>query len=541
MSDTTPRPFTLRDLSLPTRLTLAVFLVVVGLGYFAALLNLRAQEGRPGELLPSPDELEKIYHRGGTSQLERLLEAHPSLPFNGQGSMRAAFTKQVAGGWGAARRRKADAMQLDLSKPEDLAKVDLAITLELEGERQALVHWVRAGLPKEAYAANRQPLPPEMGMIPITERYAEEDGGVRYAKIKSILDVRCARCHDERVGGPGSEYPLTTYAEVAVYGNPEGPTGKSLSKLALSTHVHLLGTTILFALSGFLFSFTGYPALLRAVLCPLPLAAFLADVACQWLARLDPPMGLYFARTIVLTGGLVGAGLGLQVLLGLWALFGNPGRVVLAALVLLAGLGGYFVYENYFKPMLKREADDWRDNHPSKYVPTVGPRPSVKNHRVSTLERLLEAPEDEEFNINGTMRPAFTTKLAARGTWRKEAAKSLGIDPNDKAAMKKNKDRIERQLAGITEGERRALVAWVRGGLNKEAYEEDRFELKGELAKIPLTPRFLEEQDGKRYASVKSIFTARCTRCHRVGGDRIGQYVPLTNYDEIADYYRRKD
>lgn len=540
MSDTPNRPFTLRELSLPTRLTLAVFLVTVGLGYFAALLNLRAQEGRPGELMPSPDDVVRIYHRNdqGTSQLERLLEADPSLPFNGQGSMRAAFTRQMVGGWEAARRRKAEQLKLDLNKPDDADKVDRAVSQDLEGERLALVHWVRAKLPQAAYDANRFALPESMKGAPITERFVETDNGARYAKVRSILEVRCARCHDHRVGGPGSEYPLKTYDEVARYGDAEGPTGKSVAKLALSTHVHLLGTTILFALSGLLFSFTGYPALLRAVIAPLPLLAFLADVACQWLARLDPPAGVLFARTILLTGALVGGGLGLQVLLGLWAMFAAAGRAVLVLLILLAGGAGYLVMKLYFEPMLQKEKDAAALNDPARFV---GPPPESKARRVSTLERLLEAPAEMQFNIEGSMRAAFTTKLSGRARWDRSAAATLKIDPKDSKALKKNAGRIEKKLMELTEGERRALVAWVRGGLKKQAFDDDRFELTGELAAMPITPDFVEEEEGKRYAKVKSIFDRRCTRCHTPGGHKYGGEVPLRTYDEIADYFHRYD
>src|SRR5262249_48644855 len=108
--------------------------------------------------------------------------------------------------------------------------------------------------------------------------------------------------------------------------------------------------------------------------------------------------------------------------------------------------------------------------------------------------------------------------------------------------MAKNKDRIEKELYRLTDGERRAVVEWVRQGLGKEAYEEDRFELKGGLADMRITPKFVEEEGGKRFAKGKSIFQARCARCHDTGvSARYANQIPLTNYDEIADYYRRKD
>src|SRR5437016_3061451 len=92
----------LRDWPLPVRLVLAVFLISVSLGYFSALVQLHFQHAAPGKLLPGVDEAVGVYN-GETkkSQLQRLLEADISQPFNGTGSMRAAFTTQSAG-WALA-------------------------------------------------------------------------------------------------------------------------------------------------------------------------------------------------------------------------------------------------------------------------------------------------------------------------------------------------------------------------------------------------------------------------------------------------------
>src|SRR5262245_39161669 len=84
--------FVLRDLSLPSRLVVALFLVSVGLGYFSALVQLHFQLATAGNLLPGQRETIDAYHgRAGISQLERLLRADESQPFNGTGSMRQAF------------------------------------------------------------------------------------------------------------------------------------------------------------------------------------------------------------------------------------------------------------------------------------------------------------------------------------------------------------------------------------------------------------------------------------------------------------------
>src|SRR5262245_10225342 len=114
MSNPSPFRLTLRDLPFSARLALAVFLASVGLGYLSALVNLHFAEASPGEALPTKDDVTRAYARtDGVSQLERLLEAHPSLPFNGTGSMRSAFTRRKVGGWKTLVRKKGAELKLD--------------------------------------------------------------------------------------------------------------------------------------------------------------------------------------------------------------------------------------------------------------------------------------------------------------------------------------------------------------------------------------------------------------------------------------------
>ena len=72
MQDTSTPPaprWTLRRLPLAARLTLAAYLIAVGLGYLSALVNLHFQEARPDEILPSEEDVVTIYH--GTSQVSQ--------------------------------------------------------------------------------------------------------------------------------------------------------------------------------------------------------------------------------------------------------------------------------------------------------------------------------------------------------------------------------------------------------------------------------------------------------------------------------------
>jgi hypothetical protein len=349
--DTPPSRFVLRDLPLVPRLVIAAFLLSVGIGYFSALVQLHFQTAKPGEPLPGAQEAVDIYHgKAGMSQLERLLVADEHKPFNGSGSMRAAFTTYSAG-WTNAISRKAKDMGLKPKDAADRAKAEQALRAEREGEIRVLLEWIRGGLSKEAYAKGF-PLPAKLASQPLTESYVEEKNGVKQVSIVCILEDRCIRCHQEGKKTSASQAPLDTYEDVAAYAQTEGaPRGMSLTKLAQTTHVHLLGFSMLYGLTGLIFAFTSYPALLRAVLAPLPLIAQVVDISFWWLARTDP----LFAHLIPVSGAVVAAGLGVHIVATLLNLFGKGGKAVVLALLLAGAAGAGYLYVEVIGPYLARE------------------------------------------------------------------------------------------------------------------------------------------------------------------------------------------
>lgn len=348
----------LRDLPVALRIVLASFLVSVGVGYFSALVQLHFQNASPGKLLPEADDAIAVYHgRPELSQFERLLVTDESKPFNGSGTMRPAFTTR-SGGWKRAVERMAKEkgfLQKD-GKP-DLMRSEQELRAERNGEILALLDWIRSGASETAYKEDNHPLPEKLANHPFTAKYLVTDAKDEIvvphrARIRSILSDRCERCHSESAGGAPAQYPLDTYEQVVSYCEVEtNGGGMSLKKLAQSTHVHLLGFSMLYGLTGLVFALTSYPCWVRVVLAPFPLLVQLVDIACWWLSRADP----IFARAIVVTGGMVGAGLFLQIVLSLFNMFGKTGKVVLLLLLIALSVGGYVVTGRYIMPYLVRE------------------------------------------------------------------------------------------------------------------------------------------------------------------------------------------
>src|SRR5204863_271399 len=92
--------------------------------------------------------------------------------------------------------------------------------------------------------------------------------GLAYAS--AMVHLRCHQKDGDDANA--AQYPLDTWEQIRKYSKFDPtPGAMSLEKLTQSTHVHLLGFAMLYALTGFVFAFTRYPAWLRALLAPLVL------------------------------------------------------------------------------------------------------------------------------------------------------------------------------------------------------------------------------------------------------------------------------
>jgi hypothetical protein len=338
-----------RDLPLSSRVVLAAFLAAVGVGYLTALVQLHFQHAPPGQLLPGPAETERLYYgarQPPASRIEQLLEAS-SGPMNGAGTMRPAFTLQSRDWETATRGRTAEEVR--------------AIEAQREGERLALLGWVRAGANREAYDRDDFPLGSDLQAQEITPAFlvADAQRGTpalpKRLRIRSLLGERCVSCHGEP-GRPGEDalarlFPLDSYEHLRPHCAVPVVRNMPLAKLAQTTHAHLLSFAVLFGLTGLAFTFTSYPEAVRLIISPLPLVAQVLEIGCWWLGRYDPT----FTQAIGVAGVVVALGLAVQILGTLWDLFGGSGRSVLvASLVLVIVLGGV-VKVRVIDPYLERE------------------------------------------------------------------------------------------------------------------------------------------------------------------------------------------
>jgi hypothetical protein len=340
----------LRDLPLASRLVIAAFLISTGIGYFSALVQMHFQHAASGSLLPGRQEAIDVYHgTPNTSELERLLKADESQPFNGFGTMRPAFTSKSAG-WPRTLRNRSKAKGLNLLDAER------ELRRERDGERLALLDWLERGASKDDYDNDAHKLEGSLADVPVTEEYlikGKDDKPVtpRQVKIQTILSDRCVRCHSVTKTGVPAQFPLDTYDDIQIYCERAVSGGMSLTRLAQTTHVHLLGFGMLFGLTGLAFSFTSYPGWIRAFFGPFTLVAQVIDIGCWWASRSDQ----HFAEWMLVTGGLVALGLLIQIVGTLFNLFGRSGKLAILILLLGAAGGGIALKRGVIDPYLERE------------------------------------------------------------------------------------------------------------------------------------------------------------------------------------------
>ncbi len=317
--------WSLRRLPLAARLVLSGFLLVVGLGYLSALVQLHFQHASPGQFLPGSEDLERTYAAttAPTSMLARLLQA-PAGPMNGTGTMRPAFFEKSPD-W--------DRLSTELPLEQFQRLLD-----QREGERLALLHWVRAGGPRASYDNDDHPLGLAFATQQVTEaflvpdRESQQPAVPKRVQIRTLIAQRCLVCHNPK--GPEEHarlFPLDGYERLQPYCQVKAGNSMSAPKLAQTTHAHLLSFAVLFGLTGLVFSLTDYPSWVRCVVGLWPLVAQVVEIGCWWLARSEP----LFAQAIWYAGVIVGVGLGVQIVGGAWALFDRTGRTVVAVLLLV--------------------------------------------------------------------------------------------------------------------------------------------------------------------------------------------------------------
>ncbi|MHC5110942.1 MAG: hypothetical protein ACYTHJ_13815 [Planctomycetota bacterium] len=257
------------------RWLLTVFVLVIGLGYVAALVNLVGQnelnDTRKGL---SADDLVFRYH-GAYVEAEAGEPAPSRLLQQIDGSMRKNF--------------------------------------EDDAGYQIVRQWIVSGASEESMRTGPQPTP------------------------AAIIERDCLICHAANSGediAKTSDFgPTDTqidFAKLSRFAVVEQPGAEkswqppvNWRSLALTTHAHLLSVPVFLSLLAVIFLWGGAcrgHGLIRGILAAGPLVFFALEVICWWLARI-PDVGYFFALAIGATGACFGATFTVQwflALLSIW-------------------------------------------------------------------------------------------------------------------------------------------------------------------------------------------------------------------------------
>jgi hypothetical protein len=149
-------------------------------------------------------------------------------------------------------------------------------------ERDQVIQWIRAGATAEGYT-----------------------------KIEPILTQKCGTCHSAQSGLPIP--PLTSYADVQKVTKVD--TGLSLLQLARVSHIHLFGISIIFVLTGAIFSLSETPVWFRVSVLIIPYLAIIMDIGSWWATKYYDPV---FAYVVIVGGAFMGLAMACQILVSLW-------------------------------------------------------------------------------------------------------------------------------------------------------------------------------------------------------------------------------
>ena len=297
MTPTPARRWKLRNLDVPQKLLVGVIVGTVLGGYLAALVNVFAQHANAdGKSKIEIEQFISTYKRDGFFALVDNIQQSLGMDdvirhYHGTGG---GTLLQVALDTTMKTMIEEKIVQDQGRTPESLKQA--------EALRQMLIKWslLPEDLRKTTYEEG-SPVDDDGIAILDAIKQANPD---KATVVKDTFQAYCVGCHSPN--GKARQYSLVDLSSVSKYCVVH--TGVSAKALALTTHVHLLGFSVLFAMTGFLFSLTEFPWAVRLVFVPLTLTAQLVEIACWWLAKVD----VFYAKMIFYLGPLVGLGLLIQ-------------------------------------------------------------------------------------------------------------------------------------------------------------------------------------------------------------------------------------
>jgi hypothetical protein len=300
----------LHQYRLITRRALAVAIVALTTAYAALLFVTYFQLTPSSAILPELGELERLLFGGEkpVSRIERLLESTGG-PMSRGGTMRPAFTDQSLG-W-------------ELLTQNLPADEEAALLANREGERLAMLDWIRTGADRTAYENDRYELSAAAGVQQISADYVipteqpPAGSAATTVRIRTLLADRCVTCH-----GENGRHDIARFIELDTYDRLQPHLLLELQD-TIGRPCLLASFLVLFpltAISAPLFWRTSQPRSARTVVIGVTFAAIATMSAC-WLLGLHGPR---FIVALLAAAGTVVSGVLVQLLATVSELLGIP-------------------------------------------------------------------------------------------------------------------------------------------------------------------------------------------------------------------------
>jgi len=285
-------------ISVTTRYLVAAMLLASGVAYCILLIGTYFQTAAPNRLWPNLDDLDRLL----------FLQVRPVSPME-----RRLVMSDTPLGTGPLITGQT------MDKIAALTDVELA---QREGERQALLDWIRSGASRMAYERDDHLLSDEARSASITPDFLGEGGDdnagcltSRHVRIRSLIHDRCLSCHDEEGDDTARLIPFDSYEAIARYLVPEshGDRGRSWLLAALALLFPFGG------MSGLAFGLTNHPRHSRTAVLAVSISSLAAVAVCWFVGSAVTPV-LFAAAAVAVICSV------LQILAGTLELLGIQRR-----------------------------------------------------------------------------------------------------------------------------------------------------------------------------------------------------------------------
>ncbi len=134
-------------------------------------------------------------------------------------------------------------------------------------------------------------------------------------KVAPIIKRDCLKCHS-----PANNEAIPDLSSYQAVLEVADANGASLPALVKVSHIHLFGIAFILFFTGKIFILTEVDPVLKRVIVAIPFVAMVIDIISWYITTLIP----WFAYVVVISGGLLGLSMAIQIVVSLYQMWFYP-------------------------------------------------------------------------------------------------------------------------------------------------------------------------------------------------------------------------